>query len=93
MLDDLLAPAARRVSPCVPCIRSARPCPYYLLGKNRSGSGILYRTSRSALSFQVKATRMELRARTTAVLAFQLAGCEYQPPLGDQTCLGYLSMD
>ena len=27
---------------------------------------------------------------TTAVLPFQLPGCAYQPPAGDQTCLGYL---
>lgn len=27
----------------------------------------------------------------TAVFAFQFAGWEYQPPAGDQTCLGYLS--
>jgi len=27
----------------------------------------------------------------TAVLAFQFEGCEYQPPAGDQTCLGYLA--
>lgn len=26
----------------------------------------------------------------TAVFAFQLAGCPYHPPAGDQTCLGYL---
>lgn len=26
----------------------------------------------------------------TAVFAFQFFGCEYQPPAGDQTCLGYL---
>jgi hypothetical protein len=25
-----------------------------------------------------------------AVFAFQFEGCEYQPPAGDQTCLGYL---
>jgi hypothetical protein len=25
-----------------------------------------------------------------AVLRFQLAGWAYQPPAGDQTCLGYL---
>lgn len=25
----------------------------------------------------------------TAVFAFQLAGCAYHPPAGDQTCLGY----
>lgn len=29
-------------------------------------------------------------APITAVFAFQLAGCEYHPPAGDQTCLGYL---
>ena len=28
----------------------------------------------------------------TAVFAFQLAGCAYHPPAGDQTCLGYLEM-
>lgn len=26
----------------------------------------------------------------TAVFPFQFFGCEYQPPAGDQTCLGYL---
>ncbi|KAI8953732.1 ribonuclease III domain-containing protein [Xylaria longipes] len=31
-----------------------------------------------------------MRPMKTAVLAFQLAGCAYQPPAGDQTCLGYL---
>ena len=25
-----------------------------------------------------------------AVFVFQLAGCAYHPPAGDQTCLGYL---
>lgn len=29
-------------------------------------------------------------APAMAVLAFQLAGWAYQPPAGDQTCLGYL---
>lgn len=29
----------------------------------------------------------------TAVFAFQLAGCAYHPPAGDQTCLGYLGTD
>ena len=28
-----------------------------------------------------------------AVLAFQLAGCAYHPPDGDQTCFGYLQTD
>ena len=28
-------------------------------------------------------------ARHTAVFAFQLCGCAYQPPEGDQTCFGY----
>ena len=31
-----------------------------------------------------------MTAPITAVFAFQLAGCEYHPPAGDQTCLGYL---
>jgi len=28
--------------------------------------------------------------KKTNVLAFQFEGCAYQPPAGDQTCLGYL---
>lgn len=28
-----------------------------------------------------------------AVFAFQLAGCAYHPPAGDQTCLGYLELN
>lgn len=31
-------------------------------------------------------------APMTAVLAFQFLGCEYHPPAGDQTCLGYLDV-
>lgn len=27
-----------------------------------------------------------------AVFVFQFAGCEYHPPAGDQTCLGYLKV-
>lgn len=61
---------------------------YYLLGKKRSGSGILCRYSRSALSFQVNAVMPKMTRLKIAVLAFQLAGCAYQPPAGDQTCLG-----
>ena len=50
------------------------------------------RTSRSADSFQVKTTIPAMTAAITAVLAFQLCGCAYQPPDGDHTCLGYLWM-
>lgn len=32
-----------------------------------------------------------ITAAMTAVFAFQFAGCEYHPPAGDQTCLGYLN--
>lgn len=32
-------------------------------------------------------------APKTAVFFFQLDGCAYQPPAGDQTCLGYLYVD
>jgi hypothetical protein len=63
---------------------------YYRLGKNRWRSGILSRYSRFALSIQAIPTMLPRARPTTAVLAFQLAGWAYQPPAGDQTCLGYL---
>jgi hypothetical protein len=63
---------------------------YYRLGKKRPCSGILSRYSRLALTIQTMPT-MLLRTRPmTAVLPFQLLGWAYQPPAGDQTCLGYL---
>lgn len=63
---------------------------YYRLGKNRCGSGILSRYSRLALRAQAIAV-MPVRTPTMmAVFALQFAGCAYQPPAGDQTCLGYL---
>lgn len=63
---------------------------YYLLGKNRPGSGILLRYSSSPSIFHTIAV-MPITARPAmAVLRFQLAGCAYQPPEGDQTCFGYL---
>ena len=62
------------------------------LGNTRSGSGMRVRTSRSEDSFQAKATMPAMTATITAVLAFQLCGCAYQPPDGDHTCLGYLWM-
>jgi len=33
-----------------------------------------------------------MTAPKTAVFAFQFFGWEYQPPAGDQTCLGYLEL-
>ncbi|KAF2136323.1 uncharacterized protein K452DRAFT_237752, partial [Aplosporella prunicola CBS 121167] len=60
----------------------------YLLGKNLPGSGNLSRCSRSALTLQARATMPIMRPPIAAVLAFQFLGCEYQPPAGDQTCLG-----
>jgi hypothetical protein len=66
---------------------------YYRLGKKRPCSGILSRYSRLALTIQTMPT-MLLRTRPmTAVLPFQLLGWAYQPPAGDQTCLGYLRGD
>lgn len=61
---------------------------YFRLGKKASDSGILYLTSRSALSFQAAAVMPTMTKPATAVLAFQLCGCAYQPPEGDQTCFG-----
>jgi hypothetical protein len=63
---------------------------YYRLGKNRPCSGILSRYSRLALIVQAIPTMLASTRPTTAVLPFQLAGWAYQPPAGDQTCLGYL---
>jgi hypothetical protein len=63
---------------------------YYLLGKNRPGSGILYLCSRCALRFHAAAVMPIMTRLKTAVLAFQFDGWVYQPPAGDQTCLGYL---
>jgi hypothetical protein len=69
---------------------AARLGSYYRLGKNRPGSGILSRYSWSAENFQTIATTMTIPAPAMAVLAFQFAGWQYQPPAGDQTCFGYL---
>lgn len=66
------------------------PGAYYRLGKNLCGSGILSRYSRFALTIQAMPTMLARTAPMTAVLAFQFAGWAYQPPAGDQTCLGYL---
>jgi hypothetical protein len=63
---------------------------YYRLGKNRPCSGILSRYSSLALTVQAIPTMLASTRPTTAVLPFQLAGWAYQPPAGDQTCLGYL---
>lgn len=63
---------------------------YYRLGKNRPSSGNFVRYSRSALSFHIRPVSPTMTAPMTAVFAFQFAGLEYQPPAGDQTCLGYL---
>lgn len=66
---------------------------YYRLGKNRPGSGIRGLSSNSALIFHVIVQIPSITSDTIAVFIFQFAGCAYQPPAGDQTCLGYLSTD
>lgn len=48
------------------------------------------RYSLSALSFHIIAVIPTITTLKNAVFAFQFAGWEYQPPAGDQTCLGYL---
>src|SRR5690242_19457166 len=84
----------RRVS-CALCLRRSPPArclgvTYYRLGKKRPCSGILSRYSRCAETDQAMPTMLTRTRPTTAVLPFQLAGCAYQPPAGDQTCLGHL---
>lgn len=63
---------------------------HYRLGKNLPSSGNLVRTSLSALNFHISPVRPTTTNPKTAVFPFQFEGCEYQPPAGDQTCLGYL---
>lgn len=61
---------------------------YNLLGYHRSGSARLYRTSRSALMFQIIDVMPSMQMAATTVFCLQFAGWQYQPPAGDQTCLG-----
>lgn len=70
-------------------IAETRPT-YYLLGKNRPSFGKAVLNSLSALNFHALAVIPNITATMIAVFAFQLLGWEYQPPAGDQTCLGYL---
>jgi hypothetical protein len=46
------------------------------------------RRSSSALRVQAAKTTLAMKPRATTVLARQLAGWEYHPPAGDQTCFG-----
>jgi hypothetical protein len=48
----------------------------------------LWRNSFSALTFHVQQVMPKMMMPKMAVLDFQLVGCAYQPPAGDQTCLG-----
>lgn len=63
---------------------------YYRLGKKRPSSGNFVRVSLSALSFHINPVSPTITIPNTAVFPFQFEGWEYQPPAGDQTCLGYL---
>lgn len=89
MLDNLPAPAMIILLEVVIYPGSSWE-QYYRLGKNLPFSGILYLNSRSALMFHAIAVIPAMTTPIIAVFAFQLAGCAYQPPAGDQTCLGYL---
>lgn len=53
-------------------------------------SGILYLCSLSALKFQAIAVTPKTTPSMMAVFARQFLGWAYQPPAGDQMCLGYL---
>jgi hypothetical protein len=86
VLDNLPAPAAWGQSWSL----GRMDMTYYRLGKKRPCSGILSRYSRFALTIQTMPTMLVRTRPMTAVLPFQLLGCAYQPPAGDQTCLGYL---
>jgi hypothetical protein len=62
---------------------------HYRLGKNLPGSGNLYRCSLSADTLQARKVTAAMTPPMIKVFPFQLCGCPYQPPAGDQTCLGY----
>lgn len=53
-------------------------------------SGILYLCSLSALKFHAIAVTPNTTPSMMAVFARQFLGWAYQPPAGDQMCLGYL---
>ena len=89
VLDNLLTPASKNQHHIV--ISPFSTGTYYRLGKNLPSSGNFVRTSLSALSFHIIAVSPTITTPNTAVFAFQFEGCEYQPPAGDQTCLGYLA--
>lgn len=89
MLYNLPAPAMRMYQHS-DLLSGCNRIAHYRLGKKRPGSGNLVLISRSALMLQAIATMPTMTAPITAVFDFQLAGCAYHPPEGDQTCLGYL---
>ena len=57
-------------------------------GQKSSGPGILGLSSSSALILNDNPMNPMITTDMIAVLAFQFAGCPYQPPAGDQTCFG-----
>lgn len=61
---------------------------YPMLDKHTSG--ILYLCSLSALTLHAIAVIPTTTPSMMAVFARQFLGWAYQPPAGDQTCLGYL---
>ena len=60
------------------------------LGNALSLSGKRSLCSSFALKLHTTMTSPAIVTPTMAVLALQLLGREYHPPVGDQTCLGYL---
>lgn len=60
----------------------------HVLGRHTSG--ILYLCSLSALTLHAIAVIPTTTPSMMAVFARQFLGWAYQPPAGDQTCLGYL---
>ena len=87
MLDNLFAPPVSSLS-LIRTLSLVVGDPYHRLGKKLPSSGKVVLNSRSALTLHVKAQIPTIIVAMTAVLAFHLAGCAYQPPAGDQTCLG-----
>lgn len=64
-----------------------------LLLLHRHTSGILCLYSNCALNVHAIAVMPPTTPSMIAVFVLQLSGWPYQPPAGDQTCLGYLLRD
>jgi len=88
MFPNLLAPSVHRQWLSLRAKQERVLKTYSLLGKKRPSSGNFVLYSFFALYEKAAAVIPKTTSPMTIVFAFQFAGCAYQPPAGDQTCLG-----